>query len=400
MEENFPNVDEMDIEEFEDFITKKKSKRRRSRSRTPETRIVKRVSPKRIEMDDLEKRLEVAKKQAEEAQRDDCTVLVLRLHIKADERDVYEFFNKAGVGKVRDVRIIKDQRTGRSKGVAYVEFYTPDAVLKSMALSGQMINGQSIMVQPSQAERNRAAAAAKMAKAAEQQLAMPTEGPNKIYIAGLGDQINNLGARELRRLFSSFGEIESVEINRGVGYVQYKRSKDAREAVVKMDGISIRGKKIRVSMADSKASIREAQRIGDHEEDGTYLRSRSSKMQLMQNLAKNTDLGGALPPGAASEVPTNVLLLTNLWKPSEVDLINNPEFFNDIHNDVRDEVRKYGNVDKVFVERNSQGGNVWVKFEDISSAKKAQMVLHRRYFNHRQIMAVFVTEGTMAAHMH
>ena len=110
---------------------------------------------------------------------------------------------------------------------------------------------------------------------------MPTEGPNKIYIAGLGDQINNLGARELRRLFSSFGEIESVEINRGVGYVQYKRSKDAREAVVKMDGISIRGKKIRVSMADSKASILEAQRIGDHEEDGTYLRSRSSKMQLM-----------------------------------------------------------------------------------------------------------------------
>jgi hypothetical protein len=47
-------------------------------------------------------------KHAEEAQRDDCTIQVLRVHIKATERDLYSFFSKAGVGKVRDVRIIKD----------------------------------------------------------------------------------------------------------------------------------------------------------------------------------------------------------------------------------------------------------------------------------------------------
>jgi RNA-binding protein 23/39 len=55
-------------------------------------------------------------KQAEEAQRDDCTVLVQRLHLDCDERVVYNFFSKANVGKVRDVRIIRDQRSGRSKG--------------------------------------------------------------------------------------------------------------------------------------------------------------------------------------------------------------------------------------------------------------------------------------------
>lgn len=55
-------------------------------------------------------------KQAEEAQRDDCTVLVSRINIMANERDVYNYFAKAGVGKIRDVRLIRDQRSGKSKG--------------------------------------------------------------------------------------------------------------------------------------------------------------------------------------------------------------------------------------------------------------------------------------------
>ncbi|CAG9327841.1 unnamed protein product [Blepharisma stoltei] len=296
MAESFPNLDEMDIEEFEEYV--KKGRSRRHRSRTPPQLQVKKISPRRIEVDDLEKRLEVAKKQAEEAQRDDCTVLVVKLHIKAVEWDVYNFFSSAGVGKVRDVRIIRDQKTGKSKGVAYVEFYSPDSVLKSMALSGQMINGQAISVQPSQAEKNRAAAAAKMAKAAGQQLSMPQEGPNKIFVAGLKDTLANIGARELRQLFSPFGEIEHVEVNRGVGYIQYKKSRDAREAVTKMDGAEIKGHRIKVGMADTKASIREAQRMGDHEEDGTYLRSQGQKMQLIQKLARDTDLNVKnLPPG-------------------------------------------------------------------------------------------------------
>ena len=60
--------------------------------------------------------MEEAKKQAEEAQRDDCTVLVTRIHLQADEKEVYSFFTKAGVGKIRDIRIIRDQRAGKSKG--------------------------------------------------------------------------------------------------------------------------------------------------------------------------------------------------------------------------------------------------------------------------------------------
>ena len=60
--------------------------------------------------------MEEAKRQADEAQRDDCTVHVSRVHLYVDEKELFKFFKDAGVGKIRDLRIIRDQRSGKSKG--------------------------------------------------------------------------------------------------------------------------------------------------------------------------------------------------------------------------------------------------------------------------------------------
>ena len=43
-------------------------------------------------------------------------MLVNRIHLNANEKDIYSYFVKAGVGKIRDVRLIRDQRSGKSKG--------------------------------------------------------------------------------------------------------------------------------------------------------------------------------------------------------------------------------------------------------------------------------------------
>ncbi|ONH93340.1 hypothetical protein PRUPE_8G227100, partial [Prunus persica] len=72
--------------------------------------------------------------------------------LKADERDVYEFFSRAG--KVRDVRLIMDRNSRRSKGVGYIEFYDAMYVPMAIALSGQPLLGQPVMVKPSEAEKN------------------------------------------------------------------------------------------------------------------------------------------------------------------------------------------------------------------------------------------------------
>lgn len=76
-----------------------------------------------------------------EAQRDDCTVLVYRLNFNANERDVFNFFARAGIGRVIDIKIIRDPRSCKSKGVAYVEFESQESILLAVALSGQPIRG-------------------------------------------------------------------------------------------------------------------------------------------------------------------------------------------------------------------------------------------------------------------
>ncbi len=70
----------------------------------------------------------------EDAKREDHTVLIYCLPLKAKEKHIWNFFNKAAVGKIRDIRIIRDAKSGRSKGVAYVEFYTSESVEKALTI--------------------------------------------------------------------------------------------------------------------------------------------------------------------------------------------------------------------------------------------------------------------------
>ena len=88
--------------------------------------------------------------------------MVYCLPLKAGEREIYKFFTLAGCGKIRDIRVIKDQKSGRSKGVAYVEFFNIEGCTRALALNNRPFKtsekdtvAHEIKVQPSQAEKNR-----------------------------------------------------------------------------------------------------------------------------------------------------------------------------------------------------------------------------------------------------
>jgi len=89
----------------------------------------------------LEREIEEQKRLLEDSKRDDATVLVLQLPVTADENSIYQYFKSGNCGKINDIRIIKDARSQKSKGIAYVEFYLQESILKAISMTDGYIEG-------------------------------------------------------------------------------------------------------------------------------------------------------------------------------------------------------------------------------------------------------------------
>jgi hypothetical protein len=81
-------------------------------------------------------------------------------------------------------------------------------------------------------------------------------GPTKLFVGGFGPMTT---AAELRALFSRFGELvdafvvpdRSTGKSRGFGYVSYRSSTDADEAIKGTNGVEMDGYPLRVNRADT-----------------------------------------------------------------------------------------------------------------------------------------------------
>lgn len=91
------------------------------------------------------------------AERDARMVMAHQLPTNATEDEVREFF-EVRAGPVAQAVLVKDKRTGGSIGVGYIEFVSAASVGRALAQSGSAFKGRTIIVQPTLAEKNRAAA--------------------------------------------------------------------------------------------------------------------------------------------------------------------------------------------------------------------------------------------------
>ena len=382
---------------------------------------------KKREAKAFDEKIADAKKQLEEARRDDSTCLILNLSIKSEERDIYEFFTKTNCGKIRDIRVIKDPRSGKSKGVSYVEFYTLESVNKAIAQSGKELQGSKIRVLPSKAEINRTAAAAKLMK----QTKNPAEqhqqatGAMRVFVSGLTDQLADIEEKDLRDLFQPFGEVDRVDLHRddvtgkskGYAFVLFRNSGDARRAIIEMDGFVVNNKKIKVQpiQAGMANMLQDNSNFDlDDESGNNYLQTSQSKTLLMQKLQRENPQGSLIPgmefAGQAqgqsqqpveqapvkpqtSLLPTNCILLSNMFDTTEVDLANEPGYFVDLKEEIEEECKKYGDIEHVFIEA-TRAGNIWIKFKDGRGASVAYQTLNNKFFSGRKIICSYVTDNT------
>lgn len=217
----------------------------------------------------------------------------MQLAARIRPRDLEDFFS--AVGKVRDVRIISDRNSRRSKGIAYVEFCEIQSVPLAIGLTGQRLLGVPIIVQASQAEKNRLAAMAN-------NLQKGTGGPMRLYVGCLHF---NITEDMLRGIFEPFGKIDNIVLmkdsdtgrSKGYGFITFSDSECARRALEQLNGFELAGRPMRVGHVterlDGGTDITFPD--GDQELD---LGSAGGRLQLMAKLAEGS--GIQLPSTAAA----------------------------------------------------------------------------------------------------
>ncbi|XP_066499716.1 RNA-binding protein 39b [Hoplias malabaricus] len=381
-----------------------KLSRRRSRSKSP---FKKDKSPVRQPIDNLS---------AEE--RDARTVFCMQLAARIKPRDLEDFFS--AVGKVRDVRMISDRNSRRSKGIAYVEFVEATSVPLAIGLTGQRLLGVPIIVQASQAEKNRAAAAAlNMQKGGA--------GPMRLYVGSLHF---NITEDMLRGIFEPFGRIEGIQLmmdsetgrSKGYGFISFADAECAKKALEQLNGFELAGRPMKVGHVTERSDASSASSFLDNDElerTGIDLGT-TGRLQLMARLAEGTGLqippaakqalqmSGSLSfgnlPGAnpalipspsmnqAMNLPTqplatHCLQLSNMFNPQSE---NEPGWDREIQDDVIEECNKHGGVVHIYVDKNSAEGNVYVKCPTIPAAMAAVSALHGRWFAGKMIKAAYV----------
>ncbi|MBA0675634.1 hypothetical protein Goari_017169 [Gossypium aridum] len=382
-------------------------------------------------------------------ERDQRTVFAYQISLKASERDVYEFFSRAG--KVRDVRLIMDRNSRRSKGVGYIEFYDVMSVPMAIALSGQPLLGQPVMVKPSEAEKNLVQSTT---SASAGQTGPYAAGGRKLYVGNLHF---NITEDQLRQVFEPFGSVELVQLpldetghSKGFGFVQFARLEDAKNALNLNGQLEIGGRVIKVSTVTDQGVSQDfgtnasAADLDDDDGGGLSLNS-SSRALLMAKLdrsgtassiagsvgmpANNStgltastapilgvapSLPSLVPPTIPTSIsnipglpgglqlPTNgIPVIDTIGSPSECLLLKNmfdptletePEFDLDIKEDVQEECSKFGKLKHIHVDRDS-AGFVYLRFEDAQGAINAQRNLHGRWFAGKMITATYMVDS-------
>lgn len=402
-----------------------------------------RSPPRRRERTPPEVRLAREKeKELRELERATRTVFAQNLPIKADERDVFQFFSRAG--KVTDIRMIMDRNTRKSKGLAYIEFSKAEEVFAALSLSGQLLMGQGVRVKASEAEKNLAWEAQQQAKqsqaAATAMLSTtaggfmglpgapgmtvgPPPGPCKLQVSGLMPTILE---PELKTAFEPFGALDYTQVVRdatgrpvGYGYVQFKSGDSAMAAVAAWNGKPMAGGVVSVQVAPIMPAEGGATNVmGELDEDEhNFKLNAQSRAALMARLANSAGLqpaqplAGVMPApgmvmpanavllpqppastvssleqgvlGPASPIPTPCLLLRNMFGPAQQ---TEPEWETEIAEDVKEECSRYGQVLHCGVDKNSKGF-VYVRFGSVEAAVAAKTALHGRWYSGNQIVA-------------
>ncbi|CAK9146914.1 unnamed protein product [Ilex paraguariensis] len=232
------------------------------------------------------------------------------------------------------------------------------------------------------------------------------------------------------QIFEAFGPVELVQLPtdpetghcKGFGFIQFAQLEHAKAAQSLNGKLEIAGRTIKVSSVTDHVGVQDSgAKTADFDDDdgGGLALNAQSRALLMQKLDRSGSatsvtrsvgtpmLNGSAPSQQAISLPISgpaavpaqvfssqiVTALEPIGNPSECLLLKNmfdpaseadPEFDMDIKEDVEEECSKYGWVKHIYVDKNS-AGYVYLRFENVEGAQRAQQAMHKRCTAARKI---------------
>lgn len=179
--------------------------------------------------------------------------------MRTTERDLKHYLKKQGI-RIVDISMLRDKKTGRHKGCAYVELRHLEDVPKAVALSGQPPGFQRfpILVKASEAEKNYIAPKPLIV---DNTAAVASANVQRVYIGNLDPAVTQ---EQLMALFEPFGSLQKVAlqtssgISKGFAFLTFGDASAAYLAIQTMSGQTMLGRGLKTGWA---------QRVGEQSEE-------------------------------------------------------------------------------------------------------------------------------------
>lgn len=191
--------------------------------------------------------------------KDNRTVFVSNLDYSTTNEQIRDVFES--VGTITELRLVKDFK-GRSKGFCYIVFSSFNEMNEALKKDRVPIDGRPIFVSKCDPDKHTRQHSFKYATSLEK---------NKLFVKGLPLSSTK---EEVEELFGQYGKVKDIRLVtyrnghfKGLAYVDYEDEVSAAQAIIKVDGMTIKDRTVFVAL--SNPPDRRTSLLSEHNEPST-----------------------------------------------------------------------------------------------------------------------------------